>query len=129
MNTSKQKTDQKRAVRRRIMQVFITFVLQFALLFIPAWKLNWPMAWALMGAYLLILLYNGLIVFKGNPELIAERGQPKEGVKPWDKTITTITMSFTLFLSFSDSSYSAGLCLLTSISRLWYASRKSVDIK
>ncbi len=94
-NTENTFTDQP-AVRRRIIQVLLTYLIQAVLLFISAGTLVWPVAWVLQAEYLAILLLNLYYFLQDKPELIAERGKPKQGAKKWDKTITAVIMSFNL---------------------------------
>jgi len=84
------------AVRRRMIQVLLTFLTQAALLFIAAGTLVWPIVWVLQAEYIAMLLLNRYYFFRDKPELIAERGKPKQGVKKWDKTITAVIMLFNL---------------------------------
>ena len=86
------------AVRRRMIQVLLTFLIQAALLFTSAGTLIWPMVWVLQAEYLVIFLLNRYYFLRDKSELIAERGKPKQGVKKWDKTITAVIMPFNLSL-------------------------------
>ena len=84
------------AVRRRMIQVLLTFIIQTALLFVSAGTFVWPMAWALQVEYIVILLLNRYYFLRDKPELMAERGQLKQGAKKWDKIITAVIMLFNL---------------------------------
>jgi protein-S-isoprenylcysteine O-methyltransferase Ste14 len=70
-------------------QVFLQTAVLVALPLISAGRLDWVWPWAYLGVGLVILAINALIL---PPELVAERGQPRENVKEWDKTITTLTL-------------------------------------
>lgn len=93
----KEKNAVKKGVKRRIIQVFITLIIQIGLTLLSAGKLNWPIIWILLAVYMVILAINFLVMRK-DPELIAERATPKENVKQWDKTITGVTAPVTLIL-------------------------------
>ena len=84
------------AVRRRIIQVLLTYLIQAVILFTSAGTLVWPITWVLQVEYLAILLLNLYYFLRDKPELIAERGKPKQGVKMWDKTITAVIAPFNL---------------------------------
>ena len=86
------------AVRRRMIQVLLTFLIQAALLFTSAGTLVWPIAWVLQAEYIAIFFLNRYYFLRDKPELIAERGKPKQGVKKWDKIITAVLMPFNLSL-------------------------------
>ena len=92
----KQKTDLAVAVVKRMLQVALTLLLQAAILFISAGRLDWAMAWAYLGVYAGIVAINALVILPKSPELIAERGQTKENTKGWDKWLTTLITILTL---------------------------------
>ena len=75
-------------VLRRMLQVVGYYLVLALILFISSGRLNWIWAWAYLGLGLGILVINALIL---PPELIAERGQPGENVKRWDKVLATLT--------------------------------------
>jgi protein-S-isoprenylcysteine O-methyltransferase Ste14 len=60
-----------------------------ALLFVPAGRLDWVEAWALLGAYSLFLALYAWWGLRRDPDQLRERGRARkaENVKPWDKAI------------------------------------------
>jgi hypothetical protein len=54
-NSTRETRELTRAVRKRLVQVVMTFILLAALLFLSAGTLKWPAAWAYLGTYLGIL--------------------------------------------------------------------------
>jgi protein-S-isoprenylcysteine O-methyltransferase Ste14 len=84
---SREESNTSRKVLKRILQVVITYLILAAILFISSGRLNWIWAWVYLGAGLGILIINVLIL---PPELIAERGQPRDNVKRWDRVFTTL---------------------------------------
>lgn len=80
---------QTRAVRKRMIQVIVQFVIYVAILFFCAGRVDWLWAWVYIGAAVVNLIINYLLMPR---ELIAERGRQREGVKDWDKTITSLTI-------------------------------------
>ncbi len=76
-----------RPVIRRMLQVVLTYLLLAAILFLSSGDLAWVWAWAYLGVGLGILIINVLVL---PAELIAERGQPRDNVKRWDKVLTSI---------------------------------------
>lgn len=93
VNQSNGKSDLTSGVRKRMLQVVIQTLLIAAILFISSGRLDWGWAWAYLGVGVGILIINVLVM---PPELIAERGQPKENVKDWDRILTTLTLFPTL---------------------------------
>jgi len=83
------------AIVKRGLQMLIGTLFEAAILFVAAGRLDWPMAWAYLGVFVAVLVVNGAIALRTDPELIAERGETKENTKGWDKVITSlITLSW-----------------------------------
>ncbi len=82
-----------RAVLKRMLQAVLTYLLLAAILFVSSGRLNWLWAWAYLGVGLVILVINAAIL---PAELIAERGQPGDNVKGWDKVLATVASLATL---------------------------------
>jgi protein-S-isoprenylcysteine O-methyltransferase Ste14 len=93
VNQPNGESDLTSRVRKRMLQVVIQTLLIAAILFIASGRLDWVWAWAYLGVGVGILVINALVL---PPELIAERGQPKENVKDWDRILTTLTLFPTL---------------------------------
>ncbi len=72
---------------RRMMQIFISELLQGAILFVAAGTIRWFWAWIYLACGILIITCNALVL---PTELIEERGRKKENVEKWDKIITSI---------------------------------------
>lgn len=84
---SKQESDRSGALLKRILQVAITYVILAAILFVASGRIDWIWAWAYLGLGLVVLIINVSIL---PAELIAERGQPRDNVKRWDRVLTTL---------------------------------------
>jgi len=84
---SRGESNTSRAVLKRMLQVVLTYLILAAILFISSGRLNWIWAWAYLGLGLGILVINVVIL---PAELIAERGQPRDNVKYWDKVLISI---------------------------------------
>jgi protein-S-isoprenylcysteine O-methyltransferase Ste14 len=84
---SRESANSSTAVFGRMRQVVVTYLVLAAILFVTSGRLNWSWAWALLGVGLGILVVNAIVL---PPELIAERGQPGENVKRWDRVFTTL---------------------------------------
>jgi len=79
-----EKSELRGKIVKRLLQVVIQFLLLGVILFVAAGRLDWVWAWAYIGVCVGVLAVNTLVL---PPELIAERGQPRENVKRWDKAI------------------------------------------
>lgn len=83
---------------RALLGLLIILATLAALLFVPAGRLDWVEAWALIaccGAYLSLYAWWGL---HKDPDQLRERGRSRkaENVKPWDRTILAAYTAFLL---------------------------------
>jgi len=69
--------------------IALFMVVQAALLFGGAGRLDWPWAWVYIGVSLATLAVGGAIMLRTSPETIAERGRPG-GTRGWDKVVTGV---------------------------------------
>jgi protein-S-isoprenylcysteine O-methyltransferase Ste14 len=77
------------SVYKRILQVISQFLIIMIILFVSKGTIKWLWAWVYLGISIVILLVNLLVM---DPDLIAERGKKKEGIKKFDRIITTISI-------------------------------------
>jgi protein-S-isoprenylcysteine O-methyltransferase Ste14 len=92
-NSPNEQSGMKSKILKRIIQVVFQFLVIMAILLISAGRLSWLWAWVYFGMGVGILAINTLIL---SPELIAERGQPRENVKNWDRVLTVLIIFPTL---------------------------------
>ncbi len=85
------KSDTHVGIVKRAAQLAATLLLQAALLFIAAGRVDWFAAWIFLAVYVGTIVLNTLTLLPEHPDLIAERGQPKENAKSWDKIISSVT--------------------------------------
>ncbi len=85
------KTDTPRGIFKRAGQLAATLLLQAAFLFIAAGRADWIAAWIFLAVYVGTITVNTLMLLPEHPDLIAERGQPKENAKNWDKILSSVT--------------------------------------
>lgn len=71
----------------RAVQIVVTLALMAGILFGAAGQLDWVWAWVLLQIYLAIVAINSVLLVRTNPEIIAERGKPKE-MRDWDKLVS-----------------------------------------
>ncbi len=91
MHTTTQRADLTQGVLKRLLQVVGIILLQAAILFISAGRLDWLAAWVYVGVYFVVVSINSLFLIPRDPELVAERAAPRENVKGWDKTISGLS--------------------------------------
>lgn len=82
-------------VIRRLVQVFLTLLIQGVILFAAAGTLFWKWAWILLLLSVVILIINLLVI---PVELIEERGRLQKDAKKWDKVLTSINIIPTVLL-------------------------------
>ena len=92
-NQPKDSPPLNQAVRERMIQVVVQFLVIVAILLVTSGHVEWVWLWAYICVGICILAVNALVLPR---ELIAERGQPKEGTKRWDRILTTLTIFPTL---------------------------------
>lgn len=62
-----------------------------AALFLSSGHLDWGMAWVYVSIRVGIAVVSMLMIASKNPGLLEERFRPGEGVKAWDRPLTSIT--------------------------------------
>jgi len=71
-------------ISKRILQIIFQIIMIAAILFISSGRLDWEMAWAYLGIFVVGVCVNMIIIIRRNPELIEERSQIKADTKKWD---------------------------------------------
>jgi protein-S-isoprenylcysteine O-methyltransferase Ste14 len=79
-----------RKVIRRFAQVFATLALMGAILFATAGTVAWPMAWAYLLSFAVVVGTLGGLLARHHPEVIAARSEVQEGALGWDRVLATI---------------------------------------
>ena len=91
MNTNTSSTIDSGRLNRdginRLIQVVVTVIIYGVILFVSAGRLDWWQAWVFLSAYLLMVIWNSLILIRQDPDLINERGRMAENQKSWDKVL------------------------------------------
>jgi protein-S-isoprenylcysteine O-methyltransferase Ste14 len=59
-------------------------------LFWSAGQINWWPAWAAIAVMLAWITATAVVIFRFNPDLLAERLGPRQGAKPWDTAIMSL---------------------------------------
>ena len=67
-------------IRKQISALLMTALL----LFLAAGTLKWPLAWLQLVLYTVSVLFQGLLLGRINPALLAERSALQKGTKKWD---------------------------------------------
>ena len=82
----------RRAIIKWIVRATCGIVVYGLILFLSAGRLNWVWGWVLFGVLTAVMAAHPLILVPINPELLVERekGFWDEGVKTWDKWVTTL---------------------------------------
>jgi len=79
-----------RVLLKRVAAVVLVILVLDLLLFIPARRLDWPTAWILSVLYGVFLLAYVVWGTLKAPDLLKERSQVAQNVKPWDKAIMSM---------------------------------------
>jgi protein-S-isoprenylcysteine O-methyltransferase Ste14 len=75
---------------KRALQTLFFVLILVALLFLPAGRLDWVMAWVWIATYLVSVVVGTALVGRADRELIEERRQVREGTKLWDRVLTNL---------------------------------------
>jgi protein-S-isoprenylcysteine O-methyltransferase Ste14 len=81
--------DTKLSVRYAIRETLGIVVMGVAL-FWSAGQIDWWPAWASIAVMLAWISATAIVIFRLNPDLLAERLGPRKGAKPWDTAIMSI---------------------------------------
>jgi protein-S-isoprenylcysteine O-methyltransferase Ste14 len=76
-------------VRKRFAQITVGILIQVAILVLASGRLDWLAAWIYVSVYLAVVVINGTLLLRKNPELAAERAEMKQDAKGWDKWLAT----------------------------------------
>ena len=91
--------DVPQGVRKRAVQLVVTGGIMAVAMFLPAGRLGWWQAIAVLAIYAGDIAFNALVVLRRNPELIAERAESLKHTKGWDKPVTgAVTVASLLVL-------------------------------
>jgi len=87
------------AIRKRFVQLGAMLLIQVALLFISAGRLDWIGAWVYLAVYVAFIAVNAITMLPRNPDLVAERSaMNKKDAKGWDKAVNVLGAVFGLSL-------------------------------
>jgi protein-S-isoprenylcysteine O-methyltransferase Ste14 len=89
MQKIKNDPDIRRNVIRRLIQIVVVFFAMYGILCLSAGTLTWIWGLVYFALNTILLAINWCVL---PLELIAERGAKKDGVKKWDKIITTLSL-------------------------------------
>ncbi|MGA9351161.1 MAG: isoprenylcysteine carboxylmethyltransferase family protein [Anaerolineae bacterium] len=81
--------DTKLIARYTIREIMGIVVMGVAL-FWSAGRIDWWPAWASIAVMLAWIMATAIVIFRFNPDLLAERLGPRKGAKPWDTAIMSI---------------------------------------
>jgi len=90
--------DVSAGVRRWLIKGYVGVLFTAAMLFIPAWRLDWVMGWVYVALWLLWHSALALILIPTNPELLAERAKAQKGTKSWDLMLVSFAGLATIAL-------------------------------
>jgi protein-S-isoprenylcysteine O-methyltransferase Ste14 len=86
------------AVRHWLIKGYVGVLFTAAMLFIPAWRLDWVMGWVYVALWLLWHSALAVVLIPTNPELLAERARAQRGTKSWDLMLASFVGLATLAL-------------------------------
>jgi protein-S-isoprenylcysteine O-methyltransferase Ste14 len=82
--------DLNKGIRKRIRQLVVQTAGIGAILFVSAGTLRWLGAWVYLFIYVLGIAISGLLLYRLNREVIAERAEVRPETKGWDRIVTSL---------------------------------------
>jgi len=79
-----------RLITRYAIRETMGIVVMGVALFWSAGQIGWWPAWASIAVMLAWITATAIVIFRFNPDLLAERLGPRKGAKPWDTAIMSI---------------------------------------
>jgi protein-S-isoprenylcysteine O-methyltransferase Ste14 len=80
----------KKIIGRYSLRETMGLVSMAVALFWSAGQINWWQGWATIGVMLAWILATGIVIYRTNPDLFAERLGPRKGSKSWDAVIMSL---------------------------------------
>ncbi len=80
----------KKIIVRYSIREAMGLIFMAAALFWSAGRINWWQGWATIGIMLLWIAATGIVIYRTNPDLFAERLGPRLGAKSWDTIIMSL---------------------------------------
>jgi hypothetical protein len=74
---------------RHALREFLGLAGMAVALFWPAGRVDWWPAWASLAVMAAWMLVTAALIFRGNPDLLAERLGPRAGAERWDTAIVS----------------------------------------
>jgi protein-S-isoprenylcysteine O-methyltransferase Ste14 len=75
---------------KRLIQIGVQALLLAASLFLSSGRLGWVWAWVYLATHVAGVAISGILLYRKNPALIAERAEIREGTKDWDRVLTLV---------------------------------------
>jgi protein-S-isoprenylcysteine O-methyltransferase Ste14 len=77
-------------IAKVIVKLVALMVAMPAIIFIPARRADWVMAWIHLGLFMIAATTNTLLMIRNDPELRKERNQIRHNAKTWDQVLTRL---------------------------------------
>jgi protein-S-isoprenylcysteine O-methyltransferase Ste14 len=89
--TSTEQPHEKSGLMVKVILKFMIYILVMpVILFLPAERVDWGMAWIYLGLLMVGTMSNMLLLMRNNPDLLIERSQIKKGAKVWDQVLARL---------------------------------------
>lgn len=75
-----------------ILKFMVHILVMPVILFLPAERVDWGMAWIYVGLLMIGTVTNTLLMMRNNPDLLIERSQIKKGAKVWDQVLVRLVV-------------------------------------
>ena len=78
---------------RAVLSFLVIVILLPLVLFLAAWRFDWVVAWAYVIIHIAITLISRVLIWRANPDLLAERGRYADSgvAQGWDRLLLPLT--------------------------------------
>jgi protein-S-isoprenylcysteine O-methyltransferase Ste14 len=83
--------DSRRSIVKAVLLSFLILAIQMMIFFVSAGRIDILRAWAFFGVTIVYFVLSNLVLYRFNPELVAQRLKRKrEGSKSWDEVLMRV---------------------------------------
>jgi len=83
--------DPRRSIVKAVLLSFLILAIQMMIFFVSAGRIDILRAWAFFGVTIVYFVLSNLVLYRFNPELVAQRLKRKrEGSKSWDEVLMRV---------------------------------------
>jgi protein-S-isoprenylcysteine O-methyltransferase Ste14 len=83
--TAYSEANTKQGILRWAIQMLVSLIIAWLVLFLSAGRLNWTAGWAFFGLNAINQILSSFLLVRRQPDMLADRSKAQSGTKGWDK--------------------------------------------